>query len=63
VLVDNRKGTADLEADLKDWVRERLAKYEYPRAIEFVADLPKTETGKVRRASLRRRENIGTEAD
>jgi acetyl-CoA synthetase len=36
-------------------VGDRLAKYEYPRDVEYVAELPKTETGKIRRASLKER--------
>ncbi len=44
------------EAALKAFVKERLAPYKYPRAIEFVADLPKTATGKIQRFKLRERE-------
>ncbi|ARS91610.1 acyl-CoA synthetase [Natrarchaeobaculum aegyptiacum] len=47
-----------LRDDLKTHVRERLAAYEYPRELEFVAELPKTTTGKVRRADLRDREGL-----
>src|SRR5262249_6670758 len=39
------------------FVRDRLSAYAYPRAIEFVDDLPKTLTGKIRRIELREREN------
>lgn len=42
-----------LEQDLKSHVKARLAPYKYPRWIEFVADLPKTATGKVQRFRLR----------
>ena len=38
------------------FVRERLSAYAYPRRIEFVDDLPKTLTGKIRRIELRQRE-------
>jgi len=41
------------EATLKAFVKERLAPYKYPRFIEFVADLPKTATGKIQRFKLR----------
>ncbi len=44
--------TAD-EAELKGFVKERLAPYKYPRFIEFVDDLPKTATGKIQRFKLR----------
>ena len=48
-------GVAD-EAELKAFVKDRLAPYKYPRAIEFVDDLPKTATGKIQRFKLRDRE-------
>ncbi|MFB6172514.1 MAG: acyl-CoA synthetase [Haloarculaceae archaeon] len=46
----------DLRAAIRDLVRERLAKYEYPREIVFVEELPQTSTGKIRRADLRDQE-------
>lgn len=45
--------TPELEADLREFVRTRLAAYEYPRAFEFVRELPLTTTGKVIRRLLR----------
>ena len=41
---------------LKTFVKERLAPYKYPRAIEFIDELPKTATGKIQRFRLRERE-------
>jgi len=41
------------EAGLKVFVKERLAPYKYPRSIQFVAELPKTATGKIQRFKLR----------
>ena len=41
------------EAELKTFVKERLAPYKYPRSIEFLAELPKTATGKIQRFKLR----------
>ena len=38
---------------LQDFVKARIAPYKYPRAIEFVAELPKTQTGKLHRFKLR----------
>lgn len=55
---DDRTDPSTLEATLKDHVRERLAQYEYPREIEFLEELPKTATGKVRRADLRERDGL-----
>ena len=45
-------------ASCKAFVKEQLAPYKYPRAIEFVDELPKTATGKIQRfacASAKRR--------
>ncbi|MGI8422260.1 MAG: AMP-binding protein [Gaiellaceae bacterium] len=42
----------ELVRELQAFVRERLAAYEYPRAVEFVDELPQTVTGKIRRAVL-----------
>jgi benzoate-CoA ligase len=44
------------EAALKAFVKDRLAPHKYPRTIEFVAELPKTATGKIQRFKLRERE-------
>jgi 2-aminobenzoate-CoA ligase len=38
---------------LQEFVKERIAAYKYPRAIEFLDALPRTETGKVQRFRLR----------
>jgi acetyl-CoA synthetase len=45
-----------LAEEIKAFVRDRLSAYAYPRRIEFVPDLPKTLTGKIRRIELRQRE-------
>jgi benzoate-CoA ligase len=42
-----------LKRELQAFVKTRLAPYKYPRWIEFVADLPKTVTGKIQRFKLR----------
>jgi 2-aminobenzoate-CoA ligase len=42
-----------LAKELQDWVKRQIAPYKYPRAIEFVPALPRTETGKVQRFKLR----------
>jgi 2-aminobenzoate-CoA ligase len=39
---------------LQDHVKATVAPYKYPRAIEFVGELPKTQTGKLQRHELRR---------
>jgi benzoate-CoA ligase len=50
-----RAGARADEAELKAFVKERLAPYKYPRLIEFVPELPKTATGKIQRFRLRER--------
>jgi len=54
-----RPGVAEdesLRTALQDYVKAEIAPYKYPRAIEFVASLPRTETGKVQRFRLREQE-------
>jgi benzoate-CoA ligase len=51
-----REGASTSEAELKDFVKDRLAPFKYPRRIEFVAELPKTATGKIQRFKLREQE-------
>jgi len=56
VLAAGHDASDELADEIKAFVRERLSSYAYPRRIEFVADLPKTLTGKIRRIELRDRE-------
>ncbi|MBL8381339.1 MAG: benzoate-CoA ligase family protein [Burkholderiales bacterium] len=51
-----KPGAVTDEAALKAFVKDRLAPYKYPRAIEFVTELPKTATGKIQRFRLREKE-------
>ncbi len=55
VLKAGFEGDDLLKEHLKASVRDRLAKHEYPREIEFVAALPMTNTGKIIRRELRER--------
>ena len=48
-----KQGHSLTEAEVKAFVKERLAPYKYPRFIDFVAELPKTATGKIQRFRLR----------
>jgi benzoate-CoA ligase len=48
-----KSGASADEAELKAFVKERLAPYKYPRRIDFIAELPKTATGKIQRFKLR----------
>jgi len=45
----------ELVRALQEWVKSQIAPYKYPRAIEFVTALPRTETGKLQRFRLRER--------
>jgi acetyl-CoA synthetase len=56
VLAAGYEPSDDLAEEIKGFVRDRLSAYAYPRRIEFVADLPKTLTGKIRRIELRQLE-------
>ena len=53
VLKDGQVASAALEAELKTFVKDKIAPYKYPRWIEFVNELPKTATGKIQRFKLR----------
>ncbi len=56
VLHDRRIGIASLIQELQNHVKALTAPYKYPRAIEFVEELPKTASGKIRRVELRQLE-------
>lgn len=56
VLRDGAVAEDGLKKTLQDFVKQRIAPYKYPRAIDFVTALPRTETGKVQRFRLRRQE-------
>jgi acyl-coenzyme A synthetase/AMP-(fatty) acid ligase len=53
VLRDGFTRSDALARELQDHVKERTAPYKYPRLVDFAAELPKTASGKVRRALLR----------
>ncbi|HMS27592.1 MAG TPA: benzoate-CoA ligase family protein [Burkholderiaceae bacterium] len=48
-----KSGQTATDAELKAFVKDRLAAFKYPRVIEFIAELPKTATGKIQRFKLR----------
>jgi benzoate-CoA ligase len=43
-----------LDAELQEWCKSRLQRYQYPHMVEFTDELPKTVTGKIQRFVLRR---------
>lgn len=60
VLRENAVADGDMERSIRDHVRQRLARYAFPREVEFVDELPMTVTGKVKRAVLRERARAET---
>jgi 2-aminobenzoate-CoA ligase len=54
VLRPGYAGDATLTRSLQDHVKQTIAPFKYPRAIEYVAALPRTQTGKLQRFELRR---------
>jgi 2-aminobenzoate-CoA ligase len=59
VLTATVTGDAELASALQDHVKREIAPYKYPRAIEFVTQLPKTQTGKLQRFALRKMAQTG----
>jgi 2-aminobenzoate-CoA ligase len=53
VLRDASRAGPAMVSELQDFVKREIAPYKYPRAIEFVEQLPRTETGKLQRYRLR----------
>jgi 2-aminobenzoate-CoA ligase len=57
VVLQGEMDASDLlRRELQDYVKSQIAPYKYPRAIEFVAELPHTSTGKLQRSRLREQE-------
>jgi long-chain acyl-CoA synthetase len=52
-FVSLKSGTSATEQELIVFTKERLAAYKYPRSVHVIGDLPKTQTGKIRRRELR----------
>jgi 2-aminobenzoate-CoA ligase len=53
VLRADAVGNLALADQLKDWVKQRIAPYKYPRSVQFVTHLPRTENAKIQRFKLR----------
>jgi len=47
-----REQRAGLEQEIKDYVKERLSKHEYPRILEFIDEFPKTPKGNIKKQEL-----------
>ena len=56
ILAPGHEASSELAVALQDHVKDLTAPYKYPREVEFVTELPKTISGKIRRVELRERE-------
>ena len=55
VLTKGTKGSDELKKEIQTYVKSHTAPYKYPRIVDFVDELPKTISGKVRRVDLRQK--------
>ncbi len=53
VLTKGSVGTDEMKKEIQTYVKEHTAPYKYPRVVEFVDELPKTISGKIRRVAIR----------
>jgi acetyl-CoA synthetase len=58
VLSKNYHPSEELIKELQEHVKQVTAPYKYPRIIEFVTELPKTISGKIRRVQIRNNDEI-----
>ena len=54
VLTKGTEGTEELKKEIQNYVKKHTAPYKYPRIVEFLEELPKTISGKIRRVALRK---------
>lgn len=57
VLTSQYKPSEELKKELQDYVKKVTAPYKYPRIVEFVDELPKTISGKIKRNEIRQKDN------
>ena len=57
VLTKKYSPSDELAKELQDYVKKATAPYKYPRIVEFVEELPKTISGKIRRVEIRRKDS------
>ena len=60
VVGQDYEASDELARELQDFCKAQTAPYKYPRRIEFIEELPKTTSGKIRRVELRQRETAQT---
>ena len=58
VLKNGYEPSEDLKKELQNFVKKETAPYKYPRALEFVKELPKTVNGKIMRAKIRKEDGL-----
>lgn len=57
VLARGYEPSDELKKELQTYVKKNTAPYKYPRIVEFVDELPKTISGKIRRVQIRNEDN------
>lgn len=57
ILAKGYEPSEELKKELQDHVKRLTAPYKYPRIIEFVSELPKTTSGKIKRVDIRKKDN------
>jgi acyl-coenzyme A synthetase/AMP-(fatty) acid ligase len=60
VVGKDYEASGELAREIQDFCKAQTAPYKYPRRIEFIGELPKTTSGKIRRVELRQRETAQT---
>jgi len=60
VLAKGYTASDELARELQTHVKKSTAPYKYPRVVEFVEELPKTISGKIRRVEIRRQDASST---
>ena len=56
ILAPGYEGSEELKKELQEHVKRVTAPYKHPRKIDFVNELPKTISGKIKRGELKRKE-------
>ena len=56
VLRDGYEAGDEMKKEIQDYVKHNTAPYKYPRVVEFVKELPKTISGKIRRVEIRKKD-------
>lgn len=62
VLARGYEASDAMRKELQEYVKTHTAPYKYPRVLEFVTELPKTISGKIRRVEIRQGKSAGPQA-